>query len=428
VFLGVKEPGLTSSPGGLIVTVLGLNFWPEPTGIAPYTSRMVVGLRDRGHAVRVVTAFPHYPQWRLPDGYSGLTSREEINGVPVKRVRHYIPFRPTNLRRALSEVTFGARLVGSRWGSPDVVVCVSPALIGTAMAMGRGLGRPDPAFGVIVQDLYSAGLEEAAAGALAERALTALETRVLRRADGVAVIHDRFKRRIVERFDVSPERIDVIRNWTHIPQVEAFDRAAFRVEMGWAPDEVVVLHAGAMGEKQGLSNVVDAARLAESSGAPVRFVLVGDGKERGLLELRAAGCQRVEFLPPLPGLDYARAMRSADVLLVNEKPGVVEMAVPSKLTSYFSTGVPVLAATDRAGTTAEELEASGAGVRIDAGDPTALVTAALRLCEDRGRAAAMGARGPAYCESLLSESAALDSYDAWVRRLHARRREAVGER
>ncbi len=57
---------MANAGGGLCVAVLGINYFPETTGIAPYTTRMVSGLRERGHDVEVVTAFPHYPEWRVP--------------------------------------------------------------------------------------------------------------------------------------------------------------------------------------------------------------------------------------------------------------------------------------------------------------------------------------------------------------------------
>ena len=53
----------------LDVRVLGLNFAPEPTGIAPYTTGLAGFLADAGHRVHVVTGQPHYPQWFLAEGY-----------------------------------------------------------------------------------------------------------------------------------------------------------------------------------------------------------------------------------------------------------------------------------------------------------------------------------------------------------------------
>ena len=406
----------------LCIGIFGINYAPEPTGIAPYTSRMAAGLRDRGHDVKVVTAFPHYPEWRVPDSYAGWTVDEVVDGIPVRRVRHYVPARPSAVARVLSELSFGVRVTGVRPSEFDVLICPSPALLSTAAVALRMRVTRGTALGVIVQDLYSAGIGETDSGSRrAARVLTKIEAWTLRQADGVSVIHDRFKRRVVDSLDVDPNRIDVIRNWTHLDAAPVFDRSAFRTSMGWSKVETVVLHTGAMGDKQGLGNVVEAARIAAGRQLPVKFVLIGNGKQRSQLEAAADGCPSIEFRDPLPGNDFVKALHSADLLLVNEKPGVQEMAVPSKLTSYFSSGVAVLAATETGSTTADELRSSQAGMRVDPGRPEELVTAVLRLREDSTLRVEMGARGPAYCERLLSERVALDAYDAWVRKLYRRK-------
>jgi len=172
-----------------------------------------------------------------------------------------------------------------------------------------------------------------------------------------------------------------------------------------------------MGVKQGLENVVEAARLAESRGDKVRFVLLGDGSQRASLEVRAAGATAVQFLDPLEQPAFSQALEAADVLLVNERPGVREMAVPSKLTTYFTAAKPILAATEADSTTAAEVAASGAGHRVPPGEPDALVAGALALSSDGAAARVMGEQGRRYATALLSHDTAIDAYDAWIRKL-----------
>jgi len=50
--------------------VYGINFSPEVTGIGKYTGEMCQWLAQRGHEIRVVTAPPYYPEWRVRAGYS----------------------------------------------------------------------------------------------------------------------------------------------------------------------------------------------------------------------------------------------------------------------------------------------------------------------------------------------------------------------
>jgi glycosyltransferase involved in cell wall biosynthesis len=237
----------------------------------------------------------------------------------------------------------------------------------------------------------------------------AAEGWLLRRADKVVVIHDRFARRIAEDFGLNSARIEVVRNWTHLAPRPDIDRASARAAMGWG-NETVVLHAGNMGVKQGLDNVIAAARIADERNENVRFVLMGGGGERDRLRAAGADVQRLEFIDPLPDAQFAQALAAADVLLVNEMPGVSEMAVPSKLTSYFSSGRPVLAATDDAGITAEEIRSAGAGVVVPGGSPTALLDAAVELGRSPARAEALGANGKNYRETVLDETFAIDRF------------------
>src|SRR5690606_36796355 len=97
-------------------------------------------------------------------------------------------------------------------------------------------------------------------------------------------------------------------------------------------------------------------------------------------------------------------------LLVNELSGVSEMAVPSKLTSYFSAGRPVLAATDPAGITADEIRAAGGGVVVPAGDPSILLEAAIELGNDKEAADKYGGSGRQYRETVLAEEHAVNAF------------------
>ena len=393
------------------VAIVGINYPPERTGIAPYTGALARGLVRRGCGVRVVTAHPHYPEWKVYPGYGQWRRREDDAGVDVRRLRHMVPRRPQGLPRLVSELSLGLHTVIAGWGRADAVLLVSPALFSSALANVRArLRRGSVPTTVWVQDLYGRGQEETSGGGgPVAKVLRAVEGWLLRSATRVVVIHDRFKRAVVEDYGVDPERVAVVRNWTHLAPHAPIDRVAAREERGWG-DETVVLHAGNMGVKQGLEHVLSAARDAQERGLPLRFVLLGDGGERPRLERESAGLANVDFLAPLDDDGFRGALAAADVLLVHEAPGVSEMAVPSKLTSYFDAGRPVLAATDPGGVTAEEVRTADAGTVVASGAPAALADAALALAADAARAEALGANGRAYREAVLSEDAALDAF------------------
>jgi glycosyltransferase involved in cell wall biosynthesis len=394
----------------LSVLLIGINFAPETTGIAPYSTGLTEDLVRRGGRARVLTAHAHYPQWRF-DGDPERHTREKRAGVRIERFRHRLPSKPGGLARALSEISFGIVSSATRFGRPDVVVLVSPALLSSAISFVRSRLSTRAPVVVWVQDLYSLGLDELGERpGLMARAVARLEGWLLRRADGVVVIHERFRDTVVERMNVPPSKVTVVRNWSHLEEIEIVDRASARSDFGWADDDIIVLHAGNMGVKQGLENVVEAARLASGQGSRVRFVLLGDGNQRTVLEQAAKGVEALRMLPSLSDNAFRRALAAADVLLVNEKPGVAGMAVPSKLTSYFSTGRPVIAATDPGSVTESEILLSGGGTSVPAGDPQALLSEAEMLGGDSVRSAELGRAGRRFRDERLSSRASFDTY------------------
>lgn len=336
--------------------------------------------------------------------------------MEITRLRHYVPKRPAALGRLHMELSFGFRLLFVDWGKPDVVLLVSPALFSSGLALVRTLAnKRRPRTILWVQDIYSRGIVETGGQpGYTSKLMMMLERRVLTSVDSVVAIHERFAQYMVDCLKVSSHSLQVIRNWTHLPSSLTVNRDDARRRLGWNKHDIVALHTGNMGKKQGLRNVVEAARLAEQTGSRVRFVLMGDGNQRKDLESCALGLQRIQFVDSLPQKDFQTALEAADVLLVNELPGVRDMSVPSKLTSYFTSGRPVVAATDAGSVTSEEIAVSGAGVRVDANNPLSLVSTIESLGDDETRCKKLGDKGKLFREQALSEAAAIDRYNSLI--------------
>ena len=397
------------------ILMIGINYAPEETGIGPYTAGFAEHLVGLGHKVEVVTGLPHYPQWRVAREHRGRRRRSEVvAGVRVSRGWHYVPPRQSALRRALYEATFlGTALFASRHKKPDVVIGIVPSLSGAVAAAVVGFGRRAP-YGIVFQDLMApAATESGIAGGRRVAGITArVEGFVTRRAAAVAAVSPGFLPSL-ERYGAPRGRVFIVRNWARIDAPEV-DRAETRARLGWPPDETVVVHAGNMGMKQGLEAVIAAGRRVDAERLPIRFVLLGDGSQRARLTELAGGIQAVTFADPVPERELLGYLRAADVLLVCERPTVSTMSMPSKLTSYFLAGRPVLAAVDAAGTTAAEVRRAGAGLVTSATDPDELVAAVRRLQADHTLAAELGAAGRAYVEAELRPERALRDAAAFV--------------
>lgn len=403
------------------VLVIGVNYAPEISGIAPYTTAMAEGLAARGEQVRVITGVPHYPQWTNYTNFTGLARRDDRNGIPVRRVRHVIGSGGMGLSRILQEVTFGLGAALSQWGRPDVVITVSPALISSGLQVLRSKLPGQPPVVVWVQDLYSNGAREIGGSDVRGRLLEKLESAILRSADGVLVIHDRFARHVIEDLGVPAAKVQVSRNWSHIDTSTSADPQQVRAKY-FGDARFVALHTGNMGAKQGLENIVEAARLADQRGSDVVFGLVGNGSRREALEEAGAGVEHLVFVPSLDDDEYSAILKSADVLVVNEKPGLRESAVPSKLTSYFVQGIPVVGATEPDSATADEVRAAGAGPLVAPGDPAALLDAVEDMSGSTRRAKEFGESARQFAEQNLTASSAVERVANWLGRVVGVRR------
>ena len=415
---GLRRSGRVSRP--LHVTLVSPYFTPEHSGSAPYVSQVAHHLA-REYNVTVLTGVPHYPEWRVSPGYDHWRRVEHSGQLEVRRLRHLVPSHQTALTRALYEASFAARVLleGFRLRT-DVVIAFTPPVLSTAAAAMLSRAHRAP-LGVVVHDLAGLGAKESGirGGAGVAGIVGWIEGRALSRAAGLVVLHRQFVRQVRELTGVPAERVQVIRNWSK-PQVPTRGAAETRALMGWTDDEVVVVHSGNMGMKQGLENVVHAARVADEREAPVRFVLMGDGSQRPALEGLGRDVERLSILPPAEEGMFVDILRAADALLVNEKPGVTEMSVPSKLTAYFAAGRPVVLASEPDSPAASEVAEAGAGPRVASGDPDALVEVVLALAADRDEARRAGEAGRGFAEREFDAERALGRYSRWVAQLLGR--------
>ncbi|MGB3330036.1 MAG: glycosyltransferase, partial [Thermomicrobiales bacterium] len=329
----------------LAITIFGMNYWPEPTGNAPYTTGLAEHLAANGADVTVTAGMPYYPQWEIPATYrSAMRATETRGNVALRRFRQYVPRRQTALRRLGMEGSFLVNAGFSRQPSaPDVVVGIIPALADGLLALATARRHHVPMV-LIVQDLMGSAAEQSgvSGGARVAAATGRLEAWICRQATEIGVVATGFRDRLIAS-GVPTDRLHLTRNWTHIGQ-PTLEREAVRAQFDLPADCFVALHAGNMGLKQGLDHLIDAARIARQTAPDLLFVLMGDGNQRERLQVLAAGLDNVRFLPPQDEALFPSILAASDALLVNQLASVTDMSLPSKLTSYFSVGRPVVAA------------------------------------------------------------------------------------
>lgn len=395
------------------IALFSAYYWPEYAGTAPYITAPAEYLASLGHEVHVAAAFPHYPEWKELEPRK-FASKTVHNGVTIHRRWHTIPKTQSARKRGVYEASMLATGLTQFAGlpRPDVIVGVSPALASASLARMASTVYRRP-YGLIIHDLFGKGAEQTGmGGGKLSSSLNAIEMSVARKAKRLLVLTDAFKEFFVAGgFD--PERIDVAPPWS-LREIKPIDRDAVRERLGWRPDQFVAVHAGNMGQKQGLSNIIEAAKVLSDQGEDsVRIVMIGDGNDRKNLEamVRSYGLKNVQFTMGLPNDEYDAAISAADVLLLNQRPSVSDMSLPSKMTAYFAAGRPVIAAVAEDSAAADSMRAAGAGPIVDPADADALASSVVRLrklsASDREK---LGSNGNAYSNTELSSEKLLHRY------------------
>jgi len=390
---------------------LGINYWPDETGIAPFATGRCEYLAACGHEVITCTGPPYYPQWRVPDTYRGrLFSREQRNGVTILRSWIYVPRSLTSLKRVLHEASFICssfiRALGN--ARPDLIFVTSPPLGLTASAITLSrLWR-------VPYVLHVADLQPDAAvdlGMLPQgrliKALYRLEAAGYRNAALVSTLTEAMRRRIIAK-GVPASKVVLFSDWVDPQLFSIAPPAATRSATANAP--FVVAHFGNMGVKQGLDVIIDAAKLSRDDRG-IEYLLVGEGAARPALAVRVRelNLPNLRFLPLQPHDRFLELLAQSDVCLVTQQRIVSDIVFPSKVITLLAAARPVIASVGTESEVARVVAESGAGMTIAPEDPVALADAVRGLRADPARSARIGLAGRAYAVDRWERETVLEA-------------------
>ncbi|MCK9352694.1 MAG: glycosyltransferase WbuB [Gallionella sp.] len=396
------------------ILINGTNYHPEKIGIGKYTGEMAEWLAMRGHEVRVVTAPPYYPEWRVGAGYSALGYRcESLSGVDVWRCPLWIPGKLSGLKRIVHLASFALSslpvMLRQIFWRPDVVFVIEPPLMcaPAAWLTARLCGAKS---WLHIQDFevdaaFELGILRST---WARRFALGAESQLMRRFDRVSTISPRMLERLAEK-KVALQNAYLFQNWVDTDFIFPMRAMSpFRDELGITPEKVVALYSGNMGEKQGLEIVIEAARLFADDERLV-FVLCGEGGARRRLLERAAGLHNVLWLPLQPVERLNELLNLADVHLLPQRADVADLVMPSKLTGMLASGRPVVA-TAYLGTQVAEVVAK-CGIVAPPGDAESLWAALRQLIESPEGRGRLGGAARKYAETRLGKDVVLGQFE-----------------
>ena len=357
------------------ILVVCQHYKPEPFRISDICEELV----KRGHEVAVVTGVPNYPMGEFFEGYDNKRRKEElIDGVHVYR-SFTLPRKQDNLNRLLNYFSFPMSSVSNVYlnrykaqdGSDFDVVLVnqlSPVMMawaGIAYAQKKKIPVLLYCYDLWPESLLVGGIKRQS---MIFKTFHSISRKVYQASSKILVTSRHFSSYLQREFDIPNQKID------YLPQyAEDFFQPSEGIE---DKEGIDLTFAGNIGSAQDLKTVVTAAAILEKTEdkKPVRFHLVGDGKELNSLRQQVAelGLSNFFFYGRRPLEDMPEFYQKADAMLVTlQADSAVSLTLPGKVQTYMAAGKPIIGAIN--GDTQEIVEEADCGMIGPASDVEALV-------------------------------------------------------
>ncbi|MEO6731470.1 MAG: WcaI family glycosyltransferase [Ferruginibacter sp.] len=335
------------------VLLIGGNYSPELTGIGKYNGEMIEMLASKGYHCTVVTSFPYYPHWQVQQPYteSSRWFKKEVkepNGqmgraIVIFRCPHYIPNKPTGLKRMISDLSFCTaafvKIIQLLFKKKyDYILVVAPpfqlGLLGILYKKIKG--------GKLFYHIQDLQIDAARDFNLIKSKfiiaiLLKIEKYILKKADVVSSISDGMIKKIQDKFK---REVVFFPNWVDTNLFFPLpEKGALRKQFNFQATDKIVLYSGAIGEKQGLEAILESAQVLDDQ-PDLKFVICGSGPYKKKLEEIAVhkNLKNVYFLPLQPIEKLNLFLNMADIHLVLQKANATDLVMPSKLTAILSVG------------------------------------------------------------------------------------------
>lgn len=394
------------------ILVVTQYFWPEKFRI----NDLVVGLKERGHDIEILTGKPNYGRSTFYDNYSFLGNSSEIwNDIKI----HRIPLVPRGnagninlIINYLSFVFFGGIKAFLLRGKYDKIFVFAPSPITVCLpAIFLKWQKRAPLY-LWVQDLWPESVT--ATTNISNRGivwvLTFITRWIYKNCDKILIQSRAFRSNIIAQ-GVEENKIIYYPN-----SVEALYKPVKPAKefLAQLPEGFRIIFAGNIGEAQDFDTLLKAACKAKIYNKNIKWIILGNGRKKKFVEEKILeySLQETFFLyGERPVEQMPDFFACADCLLISlKKEYIFSLTIPSKLQSYLACQKPVLGSLDGEG--ARIIKDAQAGLVSSAEDPVGLANNIEKIFEmSEDERAQLGRNARAYFEKEFEREKLLDKLE-----------------
>ena len=332
--------------------IISQYFWPENFKI----NDVAKGLIARGHNVSVLTGLPNYPKGKFFDGYSfPKNKKENYEGITIYRSPVIPRGNGSSVRLFLNYFSLAflasIRLLFIKNKFDRIFVYeASPVTIGIPAIIAKY--RFNAPIYFWVQDLWPESIT--AAGGVKNKYVINLVDKLTRfiywHSKKILVQSRAFIPYILNQ-KVNKNKIIYLPNSTEKFYKKVNPNNKYKKIM--PKDGPILMFAGNIGEAQGFNTIIKSASYLNDSGVKVNWVILGDGRQRELIEAKITdlGLQKnFFFLGSYPSEEMPYFFVHANAMLVTLKKNLIfSMTIPNKIQSYMACSKPIIANLDGEG-------------------------------------------------------------------------------
>ena len=323
------------------ILVISPFFFPELISTGKFNADMVIGLRDKGHHVKVLCFHPFYPKWKIEKSEAKLENVEIIRGG--KRIFYS---QKNIIRRFILEFSFAffvLRKIFKHQKNIDIIIPVFPPSF-VFYAVLPFLKKHIKKVGIIhdLQEVYSKN-KKGFLYKLIGKIIHHIEKKGFNACDKLIFLSEEMKNVAKESYHLSAKKLSV--QFPFVTINTNLKTTQYNLEKQLPENVKHIVYSGALGEKQNPEELYDVFNYCSGKLPDLRFHFFSQGSRFEELKQNNIN-KKIKFHDLVAKENIEELYERSFIQFVPQAIGTSKGSLPSKLPNLFASKCNIICITD----------------------------------------------------------------------------------
>ncbi|WP_286949883.1 glycosyltransferase family 4 protein [Exiguobacterium sp. UBA4551] len=345
------------------ILILSEFFYPDKSSTPKVLTELAEDLVKNGLNVEIICSVHSYK------GNRYLSKKETVNGIQINRIRSSNLNRNSKIGRMINYISFTVNLFIKLifFNKYDSILVVSnPPLIPFIAYLNKRI-KNKPYY-YLVHDVYPDIAVEVGAikkNSISYKLMNIINEVAIKNTEKLIVLGKDMKSVYLNK-KVEAKKIEIITNWSKKYELNPqIDSNVFYQDRKLT-NTFNIVYTGNIGRFHDIETIIKVAKKSLVELPNVRFIFVGDGFKRPMLE-NAIGNNISNIVIADYQYDacYEEVLSGANLFISTLSPRIKGLGVPSKTYSYLAAGKPIIAIMEKETEIGDLIEDEDLGLRAD---------------------------------------------------------------